>query len=126
MRIYIAELMIISDDNGDYEVTFSFEQSKREFKYNKETNEFTYFKDWVSDRIPKNMSIEPSMWGGYKVVQGFEENLNEEQLKKLEDGMRMLLMAKLEMEKEKAVNRFEEKIVTLQTKESRKFIGDEE
>lgn len=122
MKIYIAELMIISDDNNDYEVTFSFEESRRDFEFNETTNEFVYFKDWVADRVPRKMSIEPSMWGGFKIVQGFTKDLNDEELSRLEESMRALLIAKLDYEKRKKAEMFDKKIDTLKTKESRKFI----
>lgn len=115
MKIFVAELVMISEDE-DYEVKFNFEENDKDFEFNENKNEFIHFDDWSDEKFPAKMSVKCSTFTGLKVVQAFDRELDKEELQALEQDMRYALINKLETEKQKVVLEFDQKINKLKIK----------
>lgn len=109
MKIWKAEFLIYTLD-GKWESDFYFELQDEDYEVNEKFNKWTYFKDWVGYEIPMDMKIEPCCYGGKKVVQGFDRELSDNELKTLEIEMRKFMIKYLNDEREYMLNQFKEKI----------------
>ena len=110
MKVWKAELILFLNDRDEYETKFLFELSDKDYKINEERKEYLYFKDWVGERIPMNMSIDRTYCGDLKAIQGFDRELSEIELKDLEIAMKKLLKKQLDFEKEKYLKEYNKKI----------------
>lgn len=110
MNIWKAELRLYCNEDYKYKTYFSFELQEEEYKINEKFNEWICFEDWVSYRIPMNIAIENNGYTGFKVVQGFNHELNKEELVKLEKDMRNLMRKQLDYEKVKYLEQYENKL----------------
>lgn len=111
MKILKAELVLFNDKK--YTMIFSFELQQQDYKVNEKFNEWTYFEDWISYKIPMNMTIE-RYYDNYKIIQGFDHELNEEELKQLEKDMRILMEKQLNYDKEIFLKEYEKKLKVIQ------------
>ncbi len=110
MKIWKAELHLIYSINDKWQTHFYFELQEEDYKENKKFNEWTYSKDWIGYKIPMNMQVENSGYSGLKVVQGFDHELAEDELKILEIEMRKVLRKYLAHEKENYIETYLEKM----------------
>ncbi|NFH01321.1 hypothetical protein FC831_13720 [Clostridium botulinum] len=110
MKIWKAELRLYCNEDYKYKTYFSFELQEEEYKINEKFNEWICFEDWVSYRIPMNIAIENNGYTGFKVVQGFDNELNKEELIKLEKDMRDLMKKKLKIDKKRYLEDYEKKL----------------
>ncbi|HBJ1650857.1 TPA: hypothetical protein LA460_000075 [Clostridium botulinum] len=110
MKIWKAELCLFYNFDNEWETDFSFELQEEEYKINEKFNEWICFEDWVNYRIPMDMAIDNNGYTGFKVVQGFDNELNKEELIKLEKDMRDLMKKKLEIDKKRYLKDYENKI----------------
>lgn len=117
MKIYKAELIMFLDydytSKSKYGCKFSFELEKEEYKKEEKYNHYTKGEGWVNYRIPINMEIMPTAVGLYKVVQGFEKELNEEELESLKREMTLKLIEQLNKDKEDYLRKYDNKIQIL-------------
>lgn len=113
MKVWKTELILRYDDSGNWMTSFHFKLQDGEYKENKNFNEWTCFKDWVSNTIPMNISVRPNVYGGLKVVQGIDHSLTENELQVLESEMKRVLKEHLEAEKEIYLKTYLEKIKTI-------------
>lgn len=113
MKIWIADLILIYNDENKWEAIFDFELSDKEWEFNQRNNSYTYFKEWVSDSIPVKMEVDRTWSGNLKVKQGFDRELTEEELKELEKKMKVLLLKKLEIEKDNYLRTYENKVKSI-------------
>lgn len=114
MKIWKAELILFyTFEKEELQTEFIFELEEHNYKENEKFNEWIYFEDWVSDRIPVNMTIE-RFYDNYKIVQGFDYELNKEELEQLEKDMRECMKKQLEYDKELYLKKYEEKLKVIQ------------
>jgi len=107
MNILKAELVLLHDK--EYKMIFSLELQEQDYKVNKKFNEWTYFESWISYKIPMNMTIE-RYYDNYKIIQGFDHKLSEEESKLLEKDMRTLMEKQLNYDKEQFLKEYEKKL----------------
>lgn len=113
MKIWVAELILICNDENKWESIFDFKLSNKEWEFNSKNNSYTYFKNWVSDRMPINMEIDRTWTGDLKVQQGFDRKLNCEELKELKNNMKTLMLKRLENEKNEYLSTYENKLKSI-------------
>lgn len=111
MKIWVAKL-ILTYYKDEWETIFNFELSDREYELNERRDGYIYSKGWICDRIPVNIEIEKT-WTGLKVQQGFDRELNEEELREVKSEMKNLLLKDLEYEKDEYLKRYEDKVKVL-------------
>lgn len=111
MKIWKARLNLFYTLEDDYDIKFGFELQNEDYKINKD--EWIYSEGWISTRIPMIMTVENANYGAYKVEQGFDHELNNEELKQLESDMKVMLKKKLDLEKEKFLLEYNRKIELL-------------
>lgn len=111
MKIWKAELILLHDK--EYEMNFSFEIQEQDYKVNEKFNEWTYFESWISYKIPMNMILE-RYYDNYKIIQGFDHELNEEELVQLEKDMRKAMEKQLNYDKEQFLKEYEKKLKVIQ------------
>ena len=111
MKIWKAELILICGENIKYEIDFYFELQEKEYKLNEKFNEWIHSKSWICSRIPMKMSIESEY--SLKVMQGFDRELNKEELKNLKEEMKKFMIAYLEQENEIILKRYNDKVKTI-------------
>lgn len=115
MKIWEAELILFYTFEEELKTKFTFELQEKEYEVNKNNNnEWFYFKDWVSDRIPMNMTIE-RYYDNYKIIQGFDHELKKEELEQLEKDMRVLTRKQLDYDKELYLKKYEEKLKVIES-----------
>ena len=114
MKIWKAELVLFYTENDTYDIKFSLTLQEQEFEFNERTSdEWIHAKEWVVDRIPKKMNIE-RYYDNYKITQGFDHELNEEELKQLEKTMRECMQKQLDCDKELYLKKYEQKLKVIQ------------
>lgn len=99
MKIWKAELKLVRDDNNEYIVKFIFSQEEYEYKVNEKYNEWIYSRDFYCDRIPIEMKIENDSYN-LSIIQGFDHELNVEELKTLKLEMKKFMITYLHDENE--------------------------
>lgn len=107
MKIWQAELALRFNLDEQWETRFTFELQPGDFTINEKFNEWTYHKDWLVDRIPMDMIVERCGYEGFKIVQGFDYEVTEEELHKIETRMRKLMRKQLDFEKENYLKKYE-------------------
>lgn len=96
MKIWEARLILNINDEEEYYTHFSFELAGDKFKVNEKYSEWSYFEDFVMDRVP--MDIKVKEYYGTIATQGFDRELTEEEQKevkiKMKEKMLMFLAAR--------------------------------
>ena len=110
MKIWEAELILFYSDESKWETRFSFETDDKNYKFNEKTNQWAYWEGWIGNQIPIAMTVDRTYCGELKVVQGFDRELNQEELFIVEQEMRKLLVKKLNQEREIMIKKYEDKI----------------
>lgn len=115
MKIYKAELiMFLSLEKEDeYESKFTFELESKEYEKDEKHNRYYRGEGWVGYSIPIDMEVEPTSFGLYKVVQGFEKELSKEELEDLKREMTLKIIKQLNRDKEDYSRRYDNKIQIL-------------
>lgn len=114
MKIWKAELFLIYDLNDEWITRFNFELQDENYKINEYNDkEWVFFKNWVSYRIPKYMKVQPST-SGFKVEQGFDYELTEEELEQLKKDMIEEMKKCLTLKKERYLQTYETQIQVLE------------
>lgn len=112
MKIWEARLNLICKDVDDYELNFYFEQLQEDYKTNSKCTEWVHSKGWIYRRVPMEVTISAS-YGNVSAVQGFDYELNQEELKEVEMSMRKLIREKLDSDREIYLRQYEEKLKVL-------------
>lgn len=110
MKIWKAELILFYSKDNMPDTRFTFEEQEKDYKINDLNTEYIHSEDWTCDRIPIKMTIEKDCFVVCKVVQGFDHQLDKNELGQLEKNMRSLLQKQLEYEKEIYLKKYEEKL----------------
>lgn len=110
MKIWKAELILNYNTEDKWQTKFYFELQKEDYKVSENFHEWTYFKNWVGYRIPMKMQIENCSYGGFKIIQGFDCELNNNELVQLEKNMRNIMRKQLDYEREKYIKQYEIKL----------------
>lgn len=113
MKIWVANLLLTTDDNGEYKTKFIFELQDKEYELTNGNIEWIYRNGYVIEIVPTKMRVGETYFGNPKVTQGFDHKLNSEELKELEYEMRKLLTRHLKEEKEKMNLIFDKKILSV-------------
>ena len=108
MKIWKAELKLVCDDNNEYIVKFSFSQEEYEYRLNEKYNEWIYSRDFYCDRIPIEMKIENDSYN-LSIIQGFDHELNIEELKILKLEMKKFMIVYLHDENKIILKRYNDK-----------------
>ena len=114
MKIWKAELFIVHDTNRGWRSEFIFEKQEREYNANEKFNEWTYSKDWVTDRIPMDMKAEYNC-GALIVTKGFDHELNDVELDSLKFEMKNFMVDKVNRDKEEYLLAYQKKIDAIQS-----------
>lgn len=114
MKIWKAKLVLFYIEDETYSVKFNFELQEQEYKINDKFKEWIHSKDWICDRVPMNITIE-RYYDNYKIIQGFDHELNDEELKQLESDMRDLMKKQLNYDKEIYLKKFEDKLKAIRS-----------
>jgi hypothetical protein len=109
MKIWKAKLILLYIDDNDYKTKFTFELQEKEYEVNEKFKEWTWYENWISERIPMNMTIE-RYYDNYKITQGFDYELNKTELVQLENDMRELMKKQLNYDKELYLKKYKEKL----------------
>jgi hypothetical protein len=115
MKIWKAELNLFYNFDEELQTKFRFELQDKEYETNTKNNEWTYWENWTSERIPMEMTIE-KYYDNYKITQGFDHELNKEELKQLEIKMRELMKKQLNYDKEMYLKSYEKKLKAVECK----------
>lgn len=110
MKIWEAELILIYNMEDKWEARFSFESDGKEYKLNESTKEWTNWEGWIGSKIPINMTVDRTYSGELKIVQGFDRELNSNELFVLEQEMRKLMVLRLANERESIIDKYKNKI----------------
>jgi hypothetical protein len=113
MKIWKAELRLICTPGGKWETSFNFELQCEDYKKIESKEEWAYFKNYVFIRIPINMVVEPSGYSGLQVIQGFDHDLTQRDLKILESKMRKRLKKYLMHQKKNYLETYMKKIESI-------------
>lgn len=113
MKIWKAELFLLYDLNDEWITRFNFELQDGNYKINEHNEEWVFFENWVSYRIPKYMKAEPCI-SGFKVEQGFDYELTEEELEQLKKDMIKGMKKYLTLKKERYLQTYETQIQVLE------------
>ena len=111
MKIWKAELVLMCKENNEYKVDFYFELQKEDYKVNEKFDEWIYSEGWICNRLPIKMIVESTY--STRVIQGFDRELSEEELKGLKEDMKVLMQKQLDCEKEIFLQRYDDKIKAL-------------
>ncbi|HCL4447179.1 TPA: hypothetical protein N2D16_002784 [Clostridium botulinum] len=110
MKIWKAELILNYNFEDKWQTKFYFEPQEEDYKVNEKFNEWTYFKNWVGYRIPMKMLIENCSYSGLKAIQGFDHELNKDELIQLEKNMKSFMRKQLDCKKEEYLKQYENKL----------------
>ena len=110
MKIWEASLILIYNLNDEWESIFSFKSDDKDYTANEDTKEWTSWKNWIGNKIPMNMTVDKTYNGELKIIQGFDRELNENELFTLEQEMRKLMVVKLNEERESILDKYKNKI----------------
>lgn len=115
MKVYKAQLiMFLSLEKEDeYESKFTFELESKEYEKDEKHNRYYRGEGWVGYSIPIDMEVEPTSFGLYKVVQGFEKELSKEELNNLKKMMISRMAEQLNNDREDYLRRYNNKIQML-------------
>ena len=110
MKIWRAVLVLSLNENDEYVTKFKFEQTDKEYEERKE--DWFWYEGWIGDKIPKKMTIS-NYYSNYKIEQGFDRKLSEEELDKLQKDMKALMVKQIEYDKKEYLSNIEEKLAVL-------------
>lgn len=111
MKIWKAELILNYTIDNKWDVWFEFKAEDKEYKFNDNNTEWLHSEEWICDRVPIEISIENLSYStGFKIVQGFNKELNKNELEELKGKMKELANKKLEIQKSQVLKEFEEKL----------------
>ena len=113
MKIWKAELILHYTEKENYETVFIFEQQRKDYEINEKFREWLCRDGWLSSSLPMDLTIDKTLMGEFKIVQGFEYELSEKELLKLEKDMKRFMKNQLVLEKKNYLKKFEEKIQVL-------------
>ena len=108
MKIWEAKLILFYNDNNEYETRFDFELKGDNYEVNGSFKEWTYSEGWICNRVPMEMIAESNHV--LKIIQGFDKELNEEELKSLKEEMKIFIQRRLNYEKEIFLQRYDDKV----------------
>lgn len=103
-------MILFYTDEDKYSIRFFFDSDNKDYKINEKFNEWTYYKDWIMDRIPMNMKVENTSTGSIEVIQGFDHELTIEELTEVKNEMNKKIIEYLNFEKEIFLNKQEKKL----------------
>lgn len=116
MKIWEAKLVLCTDENDNWKTFFKFEKAKG--RYSKQKS--VYYEQnggrFVANTVPVEKVISRH-YSSYKVSQGFEHELSEQELIKVESDMKDFLVSKIMYDKDEYLNEFFKKIICLGVKE---------
>lgn len=108
MKIWSTELALIEDEDGNYNVRFTYQLEKYEYEVNEHVkNEWICRKGWYVT-LPMQMTLK-RFYDSYRVIQSFDHELSKKELKKIETDMRKLMKQQLDYDKEAYLKRYEKK-----------------
>ena len=109
MKIWEAKLILFYAEDGSFKLRFTFESDDKDYKENEKFNEWFCSEGWIGYKIQMNMVIEKA-YGNLKVIQGFDHELNKEELKQLELEIRRFMRKKLDYDREIYQRDYEKKL----------------
>ena len=110
MKIWKAKLYLYNK-NG-WKIDFDFETDDKDYMYSCDKTTFIYNDEegfWV-DRIPVNYKYENTLFGGVTLTKGFTNELKGEELEEVKQEMKKVLFDCIQKEKEKVINKYDEKL----------------
>lgn len=110
MKIYKARLILNYTMDDKWDTRFYFELQDKEYKLNEKTNEWTHIDGWIVNRIPNEMIVEQNGYDGLRVVQGFDRELNKNELNVLETEMRKMMVKELDVQRKRFLKEHGNKI----------------
>lgn len=110
MKIYKARLILNYTMDDKWDTRFYFELQDKEYKLNEKTNEWTHIDGWIVKRIPMNMTVEQNGYSGLRVLQGFDRELNKDELSILETEMRKMMVKELDNQRKRTLDEYKNKI----------------
>lgn len=113
MKIWKARLNLICMDTYEYDLNFNFKLLDKDYQENKNYNEWIYLEPWIAGRVPMEMTLSTG-YDNISVIQGFDHELNQEELKDVEINMRKLIKEKLNDNMEIYKKQYEKKLKVLE------------
>lgn len=108
MKVWEARLILTLDMDDNWVVFFNFKEQEED--YTKSNNYYWELgKTWVANRIPISMQLSRH-YSSYTAVQGFERELNEDELQELKENMKSFLIQEIEREKADYLTAYQKKI----------------
>lgn len=113
MKIWKATLTLGLNSNGEWETVFEFNEEPKNRDYRVHSinnNEWVAVVNWGIYIVPKNKTIYNGAYSANYVTQGFDYELNKNELKTLEKDMKDFMFAKLSDEHEDCVKLYDGKM----------------
>lgn len=116
MEIWEAKLVLCTDENDNWKTFFKFEKAKGRYSKQKSVYYEQNGGQFIANTVPVEKVISRH-YSSYKVSQGFEHELSEQELIKIESDMKDFLVSKIMYDKDEYLNEFFKKIICLGVKE---------
>lgn len=112
MQVWEARLRLVCNDDYQYESRFSFKlQNEDHIKYRHSYIESN--PSWTPNVIPVNMQVS-NYCENYRAVQGFEKELDDDELIELEKQMKAALIDKMTLDMENYMELYNRRIKCLE------------
>lgn len=115
MKIWKAKLILIYDENNNWNSIFHFDSDDKDYIADENAKEWTYWQNWTARVIPMNMTVNRTFSDSLTIVQGFDRELQANELCILEQEMRQLMIKTLKQEREYFLDEYNNKINALET-----------
>ena len=113
MKIWEAVLILTYNEDDNYYTRFRIIDHDEEYELNSAGTEWTYWKGWIGNKIPVNMTATKSYCGELEIVQGFDRELTEKEIKELKNKMHKKMASYLLMEMKQELKRYQNKLDTV-------------
>lgn len=110
MIIWKARLILDYTMDDTWETRFYFTLQNEDYKLNEKADEWIHIDGWTVKRIPMNMTVEQNGYDGLRVVQGFDRELNKNELNVLETEMRKIMVKELDVQRKRFLKEHGNKI----------------
>ena len=108
MKIWGARLNLTLNEQDEYVLFFNFEIQTGDY-----AKAYSCYRElgktWSGKHIPINMEVSQH-YSSYKVIQGFERELNEIELQELKENMKSFLIQKINNDKDCYLSTYQNKI----------------
>lgn len=110
MKVWEARLILNYTMDDTWETRFVFELQDKDYKFIDNNNEWVHRDGWIINRISAKMTVEQNGYSGFRVVQGFDRELNKDELSVLEIEMREMMVKELDNQRKRFLKEHGNKI----------------